>query len=347
MNTNLLCGIWLGIGTSLLVPAAMTAAEIPLASLPAELHWSSSPPLLTARAVDGWPWHSIKDPSIVQADDRWHLFATVRGSERSHAILYCSFADWSEADAAPRRILPNHKGYFCAPQVFWFRPHRKWYLICQATDESWGPSPFRPAFATTETISDPDSWSPLQPLYDSKPSNLKGWIDFWVICDDARAYLFFTSNDGKMWRSQTSLAEFPRGFSEPVLCLEADIFEASHTYRLRGRPDRYLTLIEAQNGHGWRYYKAYTADRLDGDWTPLAATKDQAFASMRNVVQPEGRWTDSISHGELIRSSHDERLEIAPEHLLFLYQGVSEADRRGKAYGEIPWQLGTLTPVTP
>ena len=112
-----------------------------------------------------------------------------------------------------------------------------------------------------------------------------------------------------MWRSRTPLGEFPRGWSPPRIALEADVFEASHTYRLQGR-GQYLTLIEAQNGHGWRYYKAYLADRLDGEWRPLAADKDRAFASLANVEHPAIQWTDSISHGELLRSGYDQRLEV-------------------------------------
>jgi uncharacterized protein with NRDE domain len=50
-----------------------------------------------------------------------------------------------------------------------------------------------------------------------------------------------------------------------------------------------------------------TADR-----TWLAAIKDQTFASLRNVTQPEKRWTDAISRGELIRAGIDERLEVDP-----------------------------------
>jgi hypothetical protein len=129
------------------------------------------------------------------------------------------------------------------------------------------------------------------------------------------------------------------------VALEGDVFEASHTYRLKG-PDgasaRYLTLIEAQNGHGWRYFKAYTADRLDGDWQPLAATRDQAFASLKNVTQPDERWTDCISHGELIRTGVNERLEVDPARLRFVFQGVLDRQRQGKGYGAIPWRLGIL-----
>lgn len=193
-------------------------------------------------------------------------------------------------------------------------------------------------------LSDPRGWSALNPLGLEKPEGASAWLDFWVICDDRHAYLFFTSLDGKMWRSRTTLAEFPRGWSRAQVALQGDVFEASHTYRLKGT-EEYLTIIEAQNGHGWRYQKAYLADRLDGPWRPLAATRDQAFASMRNVVQTEGRWTDSISHGELIRAGTDERLEVDPSRLRFVFQGALDSERAGKSYGEIPWRLGILEPA--
>jgi hypothetical protein len=146
-----------------------------------------------------------------------------------------------------------------------------------------------------------------------------------------------------MWREATSLADFPAGWSEPVLALRGDVFEASHTYKLQGS-GKYLTLIEAQGGHGWRYYKAYLADRLDGAWTPLAATRDDCFASMANTRPAGDRWTDSISHGELLRAGYDQRLEADPQNLRFLFQGVTDEARRGKKYGEIPWRLGMLAP---
>jgi hypothetical protein len=104
----------------------------------------------------------------------------------------------------------------------------------------------------------------------------------------------------------------------------------------------YLTLVEARGGQGWRYFKAYTADSLDSEWRPLAADKDKAFASMSNVRQTAEHWTDSISHGELIRWGCDERLEVALKYLRFLFQGVNDLERVGKNYGEIPWRLGML-----
>src|SRR5262249_14428512 len=93
--------------------------------------------------------------------------------------------------------------------------------------------------------------------------------------------------------------------------------------------------------------KAYLADRLDGEWKPLAASKENPFASSKNTAHSGTHWTDSISHGELVRVGHDETLEVDPAKLQFLFQGVSDAARKGKPYGEIPWRLGILEPVKP
>ncbi len=144
-----------------------------------------------------------------------------------------------------------------------------------------------------------------------------------------------------MWRAQTPLQDFPHGWCRPEVALEADVYEASHTYKLAGL-DKYVTVIEAQGGHGWRYFKAYLADALDGEWTPLAATKDETFASMANTTHPDERWTDCISHGEILRAGADQRLEIDTTDLKFVFQGVLDSERNGVGYGEIPWRLGLL-----
>ncbi len=314
----------------------------PLPGLPSNnFAWICSAPLVSPANRPADPCHSVKDPTIVQHDGRWHLFATIRSVKRTHQIEYLSFADWAEADKVPRHILRLSDGYFCAPQVFWFRPHRKWYLICQVAEPSRKPS-LQPAFSTTANISDPASWSKPELLYPQHPANVKSWIDFWVICDEARAHLFFTSNNGLMWRAETKLADFPRGWSQPQVVLKADIFEASHTYRLKGR-NTFLTLIEAQDGRR-RYYKAYLADRLDGEWKPLADTREKPFASRASVRDSGPHWADSISHGELLRSGCDERLEVDPTRLRFLFQGVLYEQMAGRKYGEIPWRLGILEP---
>ena len=312
------------------------------ALLAGRFQWDVGPPLVAPADRPEDPCRSVKDPSVVYHNGRWHLFCTIRSAKRTHQIEYLSFTDWSQANAAPRHVLTMHPGYCCAPQVFFFAPQQRWYLICQASDESWDPK-YQAAYATTTDLADPGSWSKLTPL-GHHPVGTNSGLDFWVICDDTRAYLFFTTLDGHMWREETRLEDFPRGWSEPKLAIQGDIFEAGHVYLLRGL-GRYLALVEAQDGLGWRYFKAYLADRLDGEWAPLAASKPQAFASMGNTRPTGPRWTDSISHGELLRAGHGQKLEVDPAHLRFLFQGVTDADRAGKPYGEIPWRLGLLDPA--
>jgi hypothetical protein len=304
-------------------------------------HWRASAPLIDVGpgrdAAD--PHVAIKDPSIVFHEGRWHLFTTLRMKSGRVIMEYQNFVDWTDANAAPRNLIDLHDRYHCAPQVFYFTPHRRWYMVYQFADPERTPG-MRPCFSTTENIADPHSWTKPEAMIDNAAPKTR-WIDFWVICDAAKAHLFYTSNDGHMWRREARLADFPRGWSEPQLALQGDIFEASHTYKLKGR-DQYLTIIEAQ-APGRRYYKAYLADRLEGPWRGLADTLEKPFAARENVREgPESAWAASISHGELLRTGVDERLEVDPAHLRFLFQGVSDADYRGQKYGGIPWRLGIL-----
>jgi hypothetical protein len=319
--------------------AAGDAGKVPWAN--GDFRWTLSKPLVSPAVRPDDPCYSVKDPSIVSFGGRWHLFCTIRSRQRSHQIEYLNFTDWTQANAAPRHILAITNGYFCAPQIFYFEPQRKWYLLYQAL-ETTRKVTLQPAFSTSTNLADPDSWSAPRFLYPAHPKSVEGWIDFWMICDDKKAHLFFTSNNGKLWRAETFLAEFPFGWNEPVVVLSADIFEASHTYRIRGL-NKYLTVVESVGPGGRRYYKAYQADRLDGDWKALADTLEKPFAGLINVRAESGQmWTDSFSHGELLRAGYNQRLEIDPGNLKFLFQGVSDAARQALPYGQIPWRLGLL-----
>lgn len=167
------------------------------ALLAGRLQWRISQPFFAPAQSADDTYFSVKDPSIVFYGGRWHLFCSVRGRKRSHQIEYLCFTDWDQTDKAERRMLTMHPGFFCAPQVFYFTPHKKWYLICR----------------------------------------------------------------------------------------------------------------------------------------------------MRNT-QPIGqRWTDCISHGELLRDGYDQHLEVDPRNLRLVFQGVLDRDRASKKYGEIPWRLGMLVPM--
>jgi len=172
-----------------------------------------------------------------------------------------------------------------------------------------------------------------------------GGLDYWIICDQERAYLFLTSLDGKMWRLWTRLEDFPKGFGHCELALQAEIFEASHTYSLKDA-NKYLTIVEQD---GRRYYKAYLADKLDGQWTPLADTADKPFAGWNNVRPARGvaPWTDNISHGELIRDGYDQTLTVDPSDPRLLFQGMLDVEKSGGGYGRFGWRIGMLTPAGP
>ncbi|MFO8013740.1 MAG: non-reducing end alpha-L-arabinofuranosidase family hydrolase [Phycisphaerae bacterium] len=314
-----------------------------LAALRLPSTWEYSAPLITPEERDHDRSRAQKDPTVVFFEGKWHVFMTVKLPGRS-AIEYCAFEKWEDADASPRTILKiSDSDYYCAPQVFYFTPHRQWYLVYQMGVP--GRKFMWVAYSTTRTIADPASWTQARPILDGGPDDPRrvGGLDYWIICDDRRAYLFLTSLNGKMWRLWTDLEAFPKGFGHCALALQARIFEASHTYRLKGM-GKYLTIVE-ENGR--RYYKAYLADRLDGPWTPLADTAERPFAGWTNIRPAPGvePWTDNVSHGELLREGHDQTLTVDPARLRLLLQGMLEKDKAGKGYGQFSWRIGLLTPA--
>ena len=306
--------------------------------------WEYTAPLIAPEKRDSNPSRTQKDPTVVFYGGKWHVFMTVKLPGRS-AIEYCSFKKWDQADRSQRTILKvSNSDYYCAPQVFYFTSHKKWYLVYQMGVP--GASKMWVAYSTTADIADPHSWTQAKPILDGgeKDPRKVGGLDYWIICDNQRAYLFLTSLNGKMWRLWTRLEDFPRGFDHYELALEAKIFEASHTYKLKGM-DKYLTVIE-ENGR--RYYKAYLADRLDDEWTPVADTAERPFAGWKNIRPAPGvePWTDNVSHGELIRDGCDQTLTVDPGNLRFIFQGMWDKDKSGRGYGQFQWRIGMLTPVS-
>ncbi len=345
MRSVMTCTTW---ATSLILVAVATLASVAGEREPTALQlpamWEYSAPLIAPEKREEDPSRAQKDPTVVFHGGKWHVFMTVKLPGRS-AIEYCSFEKWEDADKSQRTILKVSDGdYYGAAQVFYFEPHEKWYLIYQMGVP--GAKFMWVAYSTTTTVSDPDSWTKARPILDGGEDDPRkqGGLDYWIICDDERAYLFITSLNGKMWRLWTKVEDFPKGFDHCELALEAKIFEASHTYRLKGT-DKFLTIIE-ENGR--RYYKAYLADRLDGPWIPLADTAERPFAGWKNIrpAADVESWTDNISHGELIRDGIDQNLIVDPNNLRFLFQGMLDAHKSGKGYGQFQWRLGMLTPVT-
>ncbi len=333
------------IGSIEAAPAASgsSAATQAALTIPFEtpLKWISSDVLIRPVSDERHTIVSVKDPTIVRYNDLWHVYATVYSTTaRTWTMAYLNFKDWSDAPNAELQFVdenPNLRGYKCAPHLFYFTPHEKWYLVFQSQP---------PQYCTTDDISKPETWSVPQNFFDRMPASTPRLpIDYHVICDDTHAYLFFTGDDGNFYRSRTRIEDFPKGMSDPEIAIRDhrnNLFEGSITYKIKGT-DLYLTLIEALSPA--RYYRAWISDRLDGEWIPVpgADTWDSPFAGINNVRFADGvePWTRDISHGELIRDGYDEKMILDLDNLQFLYQG--RAVDSGGRYELLPYQLGLLT----
>ena len=305
--------------------------------MPTTFQWTTPGPLVSAVADATHPIVSVKDPTIVFFNGEWHVYATTSDTKSRWSLVYFHFADWPEAATASQYYIdqnPRMAGYHAAPQLFFFAPQNKWYLIFQSG---------QPQYTTNDDPSRPEAWITPQNFFAGTP--VQTWLDFWVICDAANCYLFFTSDDGNFYRSQTTVAAFPKGMSAPVNVMmdtKENLFEGGATYFVKGT-GKYLTLIEAIGPGNHRIYRSFVADSLDGPWSPLAATVDSPFAGQRNVTFTAGSpWTLDISHGEMLRDGYDQTLTVDPCNLRFLYQGLDPA-KSGVAYALLPWQLGLLT----
>lgn len=314
---------------------------------PAPRSWITTGPLVHPTADERHPIVAVKDPSVVFHNGRWHIFATTAATTGAWAMAYFNFASWDEAPQAKPLYLednPSFAGYNCAPQVFYFRPQKKWYLIFQSP---------QPRFSTADDLGKPETWSAPQNFFEGTPKSVvQGWLDYWIICDDTHAYLFFPDDHGRFYRSRTRIEDFPRGFDEPVVVMQeknpGDLFEGSCVYRLKGS-NQFLALVECM-GHrdGTRYYRAFTANRLDGDWQPLPGGDSEAtpFAGNANVNTVDGAplWTNGISHGELLRDGSDETMTVDPQNLRLLYQGLPRGTREPN-YVLLPYRLALLKPA--
>ncbi len=307
------------------------------------LKWRSSGPLVAPEPDPGHPVMAVKDPTVVYHAGRWHLFATdVTAS--GLGLEYRSFTDWSQAAAARPYYLDQSgigAGYRAAPQVFYFAPQRLWYLVYQTGNAS---------YSTNPDIANPAGWSAPKDFYPGMPAIIARnigsgfWVDMWVICDASTCYLYSSDENGHLYRSQTSLADFPHGMSQPVIAVqEADpnrLHEAGKVFTIAGT-HQYLLLAEAVGSDGRRYSRSWTASSAAGPWTPLASSQANPFAGAGTVADSGTRWSLDISHGEPLRTGVDQTLSLSPCHLRYVYDG-HDPTARG-AYSTLPWQLGLLT----
>ncbi|NEC88828.1 non-reducing end alpha-L-arabinofuranosidase family hydrolase [Streptomyces sp. SID12501] len=313
------------------------------AALPTSFKWSSSAALIGPKPDATHNIAALKDPTVVYYNGKYHVFAST-ASASGYNLVYLNFTDWSQAGSATHYYLDRTAigtGYRAAPQVFYNAPQKLWYLVYQTGNAS---------YSTNSDISNPGGWSAPRNFYSAMPDIIKQnigtgyWVDMWVICDSANCYLFSSDDNGHLYRSQTTVGQFPNGFTNTVIAAQDSnkyaLWEASNIYKVQGS-NQYLMLVEAIGSDGRRWFRSWTAGSLTGSWTALAASESNPFARANNTTFPAGAWTKDISHGEMIRAGYDQTLTIPGCKLQYLYQGMNPSATGD--YNTLPWRLGLLT----
>ncbi|EHJ02234.1 Alpha-N-arabinofuranosidase [Clostridium sp. DL-VIII] len=271
-----------------------------------------------------YDYYGAKDPSIVYYNGKYHVFYTGANQSGGWQMLHTSASTISGLKTAPRNYMSSiGESYFCAPEVFYYEPKGLWYLVYQ--DGTYGV-----AYSTTKNIDDPNSWS--GPKSFGISGNM-GW-DYYIVCDDSYAYMYNTPSDGsgKLYVRKTSLANFPTGWSAPTVAI-TNSFEGSHVYKSLADGQYYMIIEDQKDG---RYYELWTSKNAGGPWTQVA----EKWAWHGNLTYDADKWTTNVSHGEILRSGYNQKMEINDiNHVDFLIQGTTNLNGD---YQKLIWDLGVI-----
>ncbi len=314
-------------------------------ALTSGLAWSSTASLMDPVSDGSHNLVAIESPTTLLDKGQYALYATVVDTSGNATMTYSSFSSFAQAGRSPVYYLDNVTGFsgsHYAPQLFYFTPQSRWYLISQSSG---------PAYSTATDPTQPQTWSKPTSFFSTTPSIVSQnagsagitWTDFWVICDSANCYLFFTNQNGYVFRSQTSRGSFPNGFGTPVVVMQSSdgnsLYGGVSVYAVKGT-GKFLLLVDAVGATG-HYLRSWTASSLAGSWTALADSESTPFAGAQNVSFSGTAWTKDIGNGEILRESPDETMTVTPCNMQYVYQGK---DPYSSATGNaIAWKLGLLT----
>ena len=335
--------------------------------------WQVSAPVFKVGPSGNFDDGAVKDPTIVFYNGKYHMFYTSKASKTTRigmkylsrgasAVGYVSSSTLAGLNEGKRHNLDAIvKDVVIAPQVFYFEPHKLWYLIAQTTVD--GRPDLQPIYLTNPDIENVAGWSKPS-IIKTRKMNDGFWIDFWVICDDSKAHLFYTDHEGSMFRFECPIEEFPDGYArekeETVLTVRGEneigrwrLHEGSHIYYVKSA-DQYLALLESVYPHPtrknyWdsrnRFMFAMVADKLEGPWERVEPELNEFAGDPAHLYNPDGSKSayDQVSHFELIRSGYDQTLEIEDYHLQLLFQAFdAESIGEDYRYDDLPWELAVM-----
>jgi len=334
------------------------------------LKWTVSEPLFEKGPQGTFDELAVKDPSIVFYNNKYHLFYTSKAtyetkdkmyhlSKNGSGLGYVTAESLEQLNKAQRYDIGKiTESVIVAPQIFYFEPQQLWYIIAQTLVE--GRPDLMPIYLTNPDIEDFTAWSEPK-IINTNKMNDGFWIDFWVICDNNKAHMFYTDHEGSLFRFESPINEFPNGFAnekeETVLTVRNEnnigrwrLHEGSHIYYVK-KYKKYLNILEAVYPHPthknyWdsrnRFLFAMVADKLEGPWERIEISANEFMGDPANLITADGTKSvyDQVSHPELIRSGYDQKLEIEDYKLQLLFQAF-DADTIGSDYdyNYLPWEL--------
>jgi hypothetical protein len=316
---------------------ALAATAAAVCDLPSTYRWSDYGGILAKPTEE--VGFAIGQLTHVPYKGKHLVYATRRDQQAWGSMSFGLFDSWDQmANATQFR----HTNATIAPTLFHFTPKNIWILAYQ-----WGPMPF--TYKTSKDPSNPNGWSEALPLWTDTTiptQSPTGPLDQTLIGDDKSMYLFYAANNGRVYRASMPIGNFPGNFgksSEIVLndTNKANLFEAVQVYKLKGLK-KYLMIVEAIGSRG-RYMRSYTASSLGGAWTPQAVHETNPFVGKANSGSV---WTNDISHGDLIRSTADQKMEIDACKLQFLHEGRDPNDF-SPGFAKLPYRPGLLTLQNP